>query len=422
MAGYLFATIGGLIAITLVAMIVFTAYVFLFNRNARRLAWLYSSRNILARRLTTVLTVIGLGLVVGVFVTALMFSNGLKQTLVDTGHDDNAIAVRAAANTETLSIIARDQAGIVTTQPEVALDQDGTPLAVAEVVVLVNIEKRTGAGLANIVIRGTPEKVMRLRDNIEVIEGRMFHPGRSELIAGKATAMNFKNCTVGDQLSFAGRLWTIVGVFDSDGSAFDSELWGPVEQVQQSFRRQIFSSVTARLRDPADFASFRDRLESDPRLTLTVKREKELYAEQSAMTSAFLGMMGGIISLVFSLGAIIGAAITMYGSVANRTVEIGTLRALGFSRLTVLGVFLAESIWIAIFGGIVGLGAASLLSFMTVSTTNWGTFSELSFSFALSPMIVLGAFVFSLVMGIVGGFFPAVRAARLKIVNALREE
>ncbi|HUU45914.1 MAG TPA: ABC transporter permease [Acidobacteriota bacterium] len=382
----------------------------------------YTLRNLTVRKLTTGITIVGLGMVVFVFAAVLMLTNGLKQTLVETGSDNNAIIVRAAANAETVSIIGRDQAGVVTTQPEVALDADGKPLAVEEIVVLVNIDKRHGEGLANTIIRGTTDNVFHLRENIRITAGRMFTPGTSELIAGHAVSQNFKGCELGGQITFAGRTWTIVGLFDSDGSGFDSELWGPIEQVQQAFRRPIFSSITMRLTDPARFDQLKTRLEADPRLTVKVEREKKFYADQSQMTTIFLDMIGMIISVIFSLGAVIGAMITMYGAVANRTVEIGTLRALGFSRRLVMAVFLVEAVWIALLGGVVGVAAASLMSFVTVSTTNWGTFSELSFSFALSPAIVGSALAFAAAMGLIGGFLPAVRASRLRIVNALREE
>jgi ABC-type antimicrobial peptide transport system permease subunit len=218
------------------------------------------------------------------------------------------------------------------------------------------------------------------------------------------------------------RDWTVVGVFDAGGAGFDSELWGDVAQVQQAFRRNIYSSATVRLRDPAQFEQLKARMETDPRLTVDVKREKEFYGSQSEMMSSFITAMGIVISLVFAVGASVGAMITMYAAVSGRTVEIGTLRALGFSRFRILSVFLAESIWISLLGAVVGLSSASFMSFVTVSTTNWSTFSELAFSFAISPSIVLGAVIFSVSMGLLGGFLPAVRASRAGIVDSLRAE
>lgn len=380
----------------------------------------YSFRNLMVRKLTTLLTVLGLGLVVFVFGAVLMLVHGLEETLVDTGSPDNAIFVRAAATAETVSIMSRDQAGIIKTQPEVAVKEDGAPIAANELVVLININKRKNNDPSNVTIRGTTTDAFTLRPGITLTAGRMFTPGTSEVIAGSAVAKNFKGCGLGESLNFAMRQWTVVGVFDAGGASFDSEIWADVEQVQQAFRRPIFSSVTVRMKDPAQFTTMKTRMEADPRMTVTVKREQEFYFEQSEATATFLKIMGLIICAFFSLGAIFGAVITMYASVANRSVEIGTLRALGFSRLRVLGVFLLESIWLGLLGGLVGLVASSLMSLVQISTTNWNTFSELAFSFQLSPGIVLGILIFAVSMGILGGFVPAVSASRSKIVDSLR--
>lgn len=381
----------------------------------------YSFRNLLVRKLTTLLTVLGLGLVVFVFGAVLMLVHGLEETLVETGSPDNAIFVRSAATAETVSIMSRDQAGIIKTQPEVAVKEDGTPIAANELVVLININKRKNNDPSNVTIRGTTADAFTLRPDIKLIAGRMFTPGTSEVIAGSAVAENFKGCGLGESLNFAMRQWTVVGVFDAGGTSFDSEIWADVDQVQQAFRRPIYSSVTVRLKDPAQFSTMKTRMEADPRMTVSVKREQDFYFEQSQATATFLRIMGMIISAFFSLGAIFGAVITMYASVANRTVEIGTLRALGFSRLRVLGVFLMESIWLGVLGGVVGLVASSFMSLVQVSTTNWDTFTELAFSFRLSPQIVLGIMIFAVAMGILGGFVPALSASRRKIVDSLRE-
>jgi len=235
-------------------------------------------------------------------------------------------------------------------------------------------------------------------------------------------ARNFQGCGLGEKLKFAGRDWLVVGVFDASGTSFDSELWGDAEQVQQSFRRPIFSSVTMRLREPARFTEMKQRLEADPRMTIDVQRERAYYARQSQASATFIRVIGLAVSILFALGATIGAMITMFAAVANRTVEIGTLRALGFTRATVLRVFLMESLFLGLLGGVTGIAAASLLSLISVTTTNWTTFSEVAFGFALSPGIALGALVFASLMGVVGGFLPAVRAAQSGIVDALRAD
>ncbi len=384
-----------------------------------KLLFSYTLRNLAVRKLTTSLTVIGMGLVVFVFAAMMMFAYGIEKTLTETGSDDNAIFVRKAATSETVSLVMRSDATLAMTQPEIALSEGGTPIGVAEIVILVSANKIKTDAAANVIMRGTTATAMTLRPNIR-LEGRMFTPGTSEIIAGRSASKNFKDCQIGGSLHFAERDWVVVGIFDAGGSGFESELWGDVNQVQQAFRRTIFASVTMRLKDPTQFDQLKQRMEADPRMTVDVKREKEYYASQSSMMASFISVMGIVISIVFSAGAMIGAMITMYSAVANRTAEIGTLRAIGFPRSRILTVFMLESVWIALLGAALGLFAASLMSFVTVSTTNWGSFSELAFSFALSPSIVIGSLIFAVAMGLIGGFLPAVRASRAKIVDSLR--
>ncbi len=383
----------------------------------------YSFRNLWTRRLTTILTLSGVALVVFVFVAALMLSEGLRQTLVATGVDDNAIVIRRASQAEVQSAIARDQANIIKTQPEVALDSNGKPQSTSDVVVLISLPKRSNNEPTNVVVRGTSPEGLSLRaQQVKLVEGRMFAPGLQELIVGKSLQQRFQNCEIGSTLRMGGTDWQVVGVFDGGRTGFDSEIWGDAEVIMPAWRRQMYSSVTVRLRDPQQFEALRQRLESDPRMVVDVKREKQYYDEQSKFMAIFINVLGTVVTFIFSFGAMIGAMITMYAAVSNRTQEIGTLRAVGFRRRSVLSAFLIESVLLAVLGGIVGLLLSSLLQFISISTTNWNTFSELAFSFKLSPFIVMQALIFSLLMGLVGGFLPAVRASRLKIVEALRTE
>jgi ABC-type antimicrobial peptide transport system permease subunit len=248
----------------------------------------------------------------------------------------------------------------------------------------------------------------------------MFRPGSSEIIAGRAVAKGFQGAGVGETMRFASRDWTVVGVFDAGRSGFDSEVWGDAEQMLQAFRRLAFSSVIFRLADTDRFDAVKARLESDPRLTLEAKRETRFYAEQSEALAKFISYLGTTISVIFSIGAIIGAMITMYASVASRTAEIGTLRALGFSRAAILAAFLTEALLLGLVGGVVGLAAASAMQAVSISTVNFQTFAELAFRFTLTPEIIVYSLLFALLMGFVGGFLPAARAARMKIVDALR--
>ncbi len=380
----------------------------------------YSYKNILARKLTSTLTVFGIGLVVFVFCAVLMLSNGLGETLIATGEEDNAIVIRKASQTEVQSIIYRDVANAIKADAAIRKDPDGTPIVTSEILVLINQPKRGSNEPSNVPVRGVSETSIRIRPAFELIEGRMWRPGTSEIIAGARVAESFQGCGLGETVRFGMRDWTVVGIFETGSSGFESELWGDVDQLMDAFGRPVFSSLTMQLTSPDEFDSFKARLEGDPRYTAEVMREKEYYEEQSRFTTIFINAMGVTISIIFSLGAIVGAMITMYAAVANRTTEIGTLRALGFGRRSVLFAFLIESLMIALIGGAIGILGATFLRFVEVSTTNWNTFAELAFSFEISSEIVIYGFIFAVVMGFVGGFLPAVRAARFRIVNALR--
>jgi ABC-type lipoprotein release transport system permease subunit len=380
----------------------------------------YIARNLVARRLTTVLTAGGMALVVYVFATVLMLAAGLEQTLVATGQDDNVVVIRRSSQTEVQSGIPRLQAGIVESLPEIAVGADGQPLVSKEPVVLINLPKRATNKPANVVIRGVTSAGLALRPQVKLAEGRMFRPGTAEVIAGRSIADGFQGAGLGETLRFASRDWTVVGVFDAGHTGFDSEIWGDAEQMLQAFRRTGFSSMLFRLVDPDQFDAFMASIENDPRLTLEAKREKRFYAEQSEALSKFISYLGTGISVIFSIGAVIGAAITMYASVASRTGEIGTLRALGFSRGAILAAFLGEALLLGLLGGVIGLLGASTMQALSISTTNFQTFAEIAFSFTLTPKIVVVSLIFALGMGFVGGFLPAARAARMKIVDALR--
>jgi putative ABC transport system permease protein len=261
---------------------------------------------------------------------------------------------------------------------------------------------------------------LALRPNVKIVDGRMFQPGTSEIIAGRAIADGFRGAGVGETLRFASRDWTVVGVFDAERTGFDSEIWGDAEQFLQAFRRLGFSALLFKLGDSERFDAVKEAIEADPRLTLEAKRETRFYADQSETLARFISYLGTTISIIFSIGAIIGAMITMYASVASRTAEIGTLRALGFSRGSIMIAFLGESLLLGLLGGVIGLACAALMQTLSISTTNFQTFAEIAFRFVLTPEIVVFALLFALGMGFVGGFLPAARAARLKIVDALR--
>jgi len=384
------------------------------------LPFAYIARNIARRRLTTALTAGGMALVVYVFATVLMLAAGLEATLVTTGQPDNVVVIRRAAQTEVQSGVDRTQAGVVQSLPDIAVGGDGQKLVSKEVVVLINLPKRESGKPSNVVIRGVMPDGVDLRPQVKLVKGRMFRPGTAEVIAGRSIASRFQGAGLGETLRFASADWTVVGIFDAGRTGFDSEIWGDSEQMMQAFRRLAFSALVFKLANTERFDAVKQQIESDPRLTLEAKRETRFYADQSEMLSKFISYLGTTISVIFSIGAVIGAMITMYASVASRTAEIGTLRALGFSRIAILVAFLVEALLLGAIGGIVGLVAASFMQALAISTTNFQTFAELAFTFKLTPRIVVASLVFALAMGFVGGFLPAARAARLKIVDALR--
>jgi ABC-type lipoprotein release transport system permease subunit len=380
----------------------------------------YSFRNLWTRRLTTVLTASGMALVVFVFAATLMLAEGLKKTLISTGSPDNAVVIRKSAVSEVQSGVERHQAAIVESQPEVAIGPNGRRLLAKELVVLINLPKRGNSKPSNVVIRGVSEASLLLRPQVRLAEGRMPRPGSTEVIAGASIARRFQRCGLGETLRFGQRDWTVVGIMDAGSTGFSSEIWGDVDQLMQSFRRPVYSSVVFRLRDPAEFQRFRERIEGDPRMTVEAKRETRYYEDQSEAMATFLRILGIALTIVFSLGAVIGAMITMYAAVANRITEIGTLRALGFQRWSILAAFIMEALFLGLIGGVAGIFAASFMQLITISTMNWQSFAELAFSFSLTPRIIGAGLIFSLVMGLVGGVLPAFRAARMKVVDALR--
>jgi len=381
----------------------------------------YTFRNFKARKLTAVITVTGIALVVFVFAAALMMAYGVEQTLVSTGSPDNIKVLRESSQGEISSIIDGDTQNIIRALPHIAKGSDGNLLISSEPVVIINLVIKSG-GMSNVTVRGVSQTVYQLRPQVKLIEGRLFNPSLRELIVGKAINSKFKGAQIGSKVKFAGDEWEIVGLFEAQGSGFESEMWGDSQQLLNAFNRgSSVSTLTLKLDDMSNYEEFKRAFETDKRLKeFETKTEQKYFEEQSEFLAGFIRVLGIFITVIFSFGATIGATITMYSAVANRTIEIGTMRSLGFSRRSILAAFLFESLLISVAGGIIGLIIASGLQFFSISTLNWNSFSDLTFSFALSPSIIISSLLFALFMGVLGGFLPSVRAARLNIVKALR--
>ena len=380
----------------------------------------YSVNNLTARKVTTLLAAGGIALVVVVFASVLMLAHGFRKTMIGTGSPGNAIVLRKGATSELVSSIDRNQASILKTQPEVALNPDGTPIAASEVIVIISAPKRRSGGESNVVVRGVVPESMKMRP-VTITDGRMWQPGLSELVAGRMIAEKFKGCGIGETVRLGGRDWTVVGIFDAGETGFESELWGDADQVMAAVRRPTYSSITLRLRDPADLPTLTDRIDKDPRFNAQVKGEREFYDEQSKSISLFIEFLGIFVTLVFSVAAILAAMLTMFATISSRTAEIGTLRALGYPRRSILLSFVVESTLVGVTGGVVGILPAFALQFVSFSTTNWSSFSEVAWRFSLNGWIVAASILFATLMGFIGGLLPALRAARIPVVDALRE-
>jgi len=379
----------------------------------------YSLRSIAHRPVSTAMTALGLALVVAVFVAMLALAGGFRATLARTGSPDNVVVLRRGATSEMESGVPRESARLIAADPRIASGADARPLVSPEVFVVINIPRAVGEGVNNVVARGVNDEAFAVR-NIHLVAGRKFASGRSEIIIGKKIVPRFAHTAIGDTLRFANRDWIVVGHFAAAGSALESEIWGENEQFMPVFRGEVFQSVIFRLRDPAAFDEVKRALEGDQRLQVQAQRESAFYAGQSTVLTRILTFLAIMITSVMAVGAVFGAVNTMYAAVSSRTPEIAVLLTLGFAPRSVLASFLSESVAIALLGGVAGGLLALPINGIVTSTTNWNSFSEVAFAFRVTPGLLVGGVIFAVVMGLVGGFFPAWRAARLQVVQALR--
>jgi putative ABC transport system permease protein len=372
---------------------------------------------------SSLVIVIGVAGVVGVITALLAMAQGFQSTLVSAGRADRAIVMRDGATTELTSGLSREAVDVIANAPGVRRDDRGLPLASAEVLVVADVPKRATDASANLSVRGVGDNAWRIREDFAIVEGRAFEPGRAEMLAGRGAVGQFRDLAVGDTLQARNSEWRVVGVFTTGGSAFESEVWVDAPVAQAAFRRgNSYQSVRVQLEDALAFDGFVQALADDPRVNVQVQRESEYYAAQSATTANLIRFFGVAVGVIMALGAVFGALNTMYSAVSARTVEIGTLRALGFGGPEVVASVMVEALLLAAAGGVLG-GVLVYLLFdgFTVSTLNNDTFSQVAFAFSVTPSLLASGIVMALVLGFVGGLLPAVRAARIPITEALRE-
>ena len=387
-----------------------------------KIPFLYNVRSVIQRPVSTGLTALGIGLVVAVFIAMLALANGFIAALVSTGSPENVLVMRKGADSEMSSSIPRDAISILSSSPHVAAGADGRPLVSPETYLVLNIP-RAGADstlVANVVLRGVSDRAFEVRNSIEVTEGRRFASGQSEICVGSKLVGRFANTNLGETLRFANRDWKVVCHFTADGASFESEIWGENEQFQGVFRTNAFQAVILRLKDPAAFDEAKRAIEAEQRLQLDAHREVEFYTNQSELLGNILRFLAIFITSIMAVGAVFGAVNTMYAAVASRTPEIAVLLTLGFHPRSILASFLAESAVIAFIGGVIGCILALPINGVVTSTTNWASFSEIAFAFRVTPQLLMAGVIFAVVMGVLGGFFPARRASRMPIVQALR--
>ncbi len=382
----------------------------------------YNVRSMMQRPLSTLATAAGIGLVVAILIGAFALASGFQAALLETGSPANAIVLRTGADSEISSGVSRDAANIIRALPDVATDAQGRALVSAETVVLINLDRLGQPGSSNVPVRGIDPSGFALRRDVKIVAGRMFAPGTDEIIVGRRAARRFAQCAIGDRMRFGQRDFTVVGHFTAGGTAFESEVWGDVAVVGPALDRvDTFESVTFAMRDTARFASLKRQLEKDPRLGVQVRTERDWYAEQSQVLAGVIRGAGVVITLIMAVGAIFGAMNTMYAAVGARTREIATMLVLGFSPFAIMVSFMFESVLLALLGGAIGCVLALPINGITTSTTNWSSFSEVAFAFRVTPVGMGIGMVFAALMGLAGGFFPALKAARSSLAASLRE-
>jgi putative ABC transport system permease protein len=383
---------------------------------------IYNFRSAKARWTSAIVAVLGIAGTVGVFVAMLALAQGFRATLVSSGSVDNAIVLRAGSNSEMESGLSLTNVNVLQDEPGVA-HENGQPLLTSEVVVIAPFPLRATETDANVQVRGVSANVLAVRRNVKIVEGRMFRPGLAELVVGRNAVKSYAGLSLGNKVRFGGGEWTVTGIFDAGGSAFDSEVWCDARVLNGVYKRpaNVFQSATVRLGSSDAYQKFKDAASKDPQLNVDVSREIDYYAKQSETFTRLITILGGLVAGVMAIGAVFGALNTMYSAVAERTREIAVMRALGFGAAAVVLSFLIEALLIAFVGGALGAIAVLPLNGFTTGAMNWQTFSHLAFAFRITPTLMAGGIIFALGMGIGGGLLPAIHAVRQPIVKALRE-
>lgn len=382
----------------------------------------YNLRSIKARWTSAIVAVLGIAGTVGVFVAMLSLANGFKATLVASGSPGNALILRAGSPTEMMGGVTLASVRVVQDEPGVARDASG-PLVTQEVVGVMPFPLISTGTDANVQVRGVSSNVLRVRTFTRISEGRMFQPGLSEIVVGKNASKSYVGLSVGNTVQFGGGRWQVAGIFDAGGSAFDSEIWCDAKLLNEILKRpdNIFQSITVHLESPQAFQQFKDAVVSDPRMNVDVTREVDYYAKQSTVMTRLITVLGGLVAAIMAIGAIFGALNTMYSAISERGREIATMRAVGFSGWNVILSFLFEALLISFIGGIIGCVAVLPLNGLTTNTMNFQTFANVAFAFKITFDLLLLGVVFALVMGVLGGLLPAIRAASRPVAVALRE-
>lgn len=379
----------------------------------------YNMRSLLVRKVSTLMTALGIALTVSIFIFMMALINGLDSTFVETGYDNHLVVIRQGSLNEVNSYFGRDLFQIIRFLPGVARTETDEPMACGEIAVIINHPRLTGKS-SNVMIRGTDAMGFRLRPEVRIVQGRKFGRGGREIVVSRSLSERFRDMQLGATIRIARSDWKVVGIFEGGGTAYDSEMWGDYEEIAQEWDRPIYSSIVVAAQGPEALQTLQTRISNDKQIELQAIPQKKYFRDQT-ITSIGIKALGTFIGLLMGVGATFAAMNTMYAAVMNRSKEVGTLRALGFRRRSILASFLVESVILSLMGGAMGCLLALPLHGISTGTANWMTFSEVVFHFRITPTILAMAMLFAVMVGVAGGFLPSLRAARQRIMDVLRD-